>query len=110
MGVVTGKSGKTYILNLDNLGGYQQGPNKLDAVPQVIQNENSVYAGAGVYPLEGGYLYINVIQASQLRKYEYLADVFMRSIPLMSSNSAVMRQEIQALLRLATVLKTMLTF
>ncbi|KAL8765358.1 MAG: hypothetical protein Q9209_007544 [Squamulea sp. 1 TL-2023] len=63
MGVVTGKSGKTYILNLDNLGGYQMGPNKLDLVPQApIQNENSVYAGAGVYPLEGGYIYINVIQ------------------------------------------------
>ncbi|KAI9839084.1 MAG: hypothetical protein M1837_002261, partial [Sclerophora amabilis] len=62
MGVITGKSGKTYWLNLDNLGGYQNGPNKLDAVPQVYQNENSVYAGAGVYPLEGGYIYINVIQ------------------------------------------------
>ena len=59
MGVVTGKSGKTYILNLDNLGGYQMGANKLDAIPQApIQNENSVYAGAGVYPLEGGYIYI----------------------------------------------------
>lgn len=64
LGVVTGKSGKTYWLNLDNLGGYQQGANKLDAVPQVTQNENSVYAGAGVYPLEGGYIYINVIQVS----------------------------------------------
>lgn len=63
MGVVTGKSGKTYILNIDNLGGYQMGANKLDAIPQApIQNENSVYAGAGVYPLDGGYIYINVIQ------------------------------------------------
>ncbi|KAH8801520.1 WSC domain-containing protein [Xylogone sp. PMI_703] len=62
IGVVTGKSGKTYWLNLDDLGGYQNGPNKLDAVIQVYQNENSVYAGAGVYPLEGGYIYINVIQ------------------------------------------------
>lgn len=52
-------------MNLDNLGGYQQGANKLDAVPQVTQNENSVYAGAGVYPLEGGYIYINVIQVSR---------------------------------------------
>ena len=62
MGVVTGKSGKTYWLNLDNLGGYQMGPNKLDAAVQVTQNENSVYAGAGVMPLGGGYIYINVIQ------------------------------------------------
>ncbi|XMA20895.1 hypothetical protein WAI453_013686 [Rhynchosporium graminicola] len=61
IGVVTGKSGKTYWLNLDNLGGYQNGPNKLDDVIQVYQNENSVYAGAGVYPLEGGYIYISAI-------------------------------------------------
>ena len=58
---MTGKSGKTYWLNLDNLGGYQNGKNKGDAAIQVYQNENSVYAGAGVYPLEGGYIYINVI-------------------------------------------------
>ncbi|WVW80508.1 hypothetical protein I302_102492 [Kwoniella bestiolae CBS 10118] len=62
IGVVTGKSGKTYWLDLDNMGGYQNGANKLDNVLQVYQNENSVYAGAGVYPLEGGYIYINVIQ------------------------------------------------
>ncbi|KAF4635933.1 hypothetical protein G7Y89_g2164 [Cudoniella acicularis] len=62
IGVVTGKSGKTYWLNLDDLGGYQNGPNKLDDIIQVYQNENSVYSGAGVYPLEGGYIYINVIQ------------------------------------------------
>lgn len=59
IGVVTGKSGKTYFLDLNRLGGYQNGPNKLDDVIQVYQNENSVYAGAGVYPLEGGYIYIN---------------------------------------------------
>lgn len=61
IGVVTGKSGKTYWLNLDDLGGYQNGPNKLDDIIQVYQNENSVYAGAGVYPLEGGYIYINIV-------------------------------------------------
>ncbi|ERF72227.1 hypothetical protein EPUS_02114 [Endocarpon pusillum Z07020] len=62
IGVITGKSGKTYWINLDDMGGYQNGPDKLDDVIQVFQNENSVYAGAGVYPLEGGYIYINVIQ------------------------------------------------
>ncbi|KAH0421357.1 WSC domain-containing protein [Colletotrichum camelliae] len=61
IGVVTGKSGKTYWINLDNMGGYRNGANSLDAVIQVYQNDNSVYAGAGVYPLEGGYMYINVI-------------------------------------------------
>lgn len=62
MGIVTGKSGKSYFLNMDDLGGYCMGPNKGDAVPQVTPHQNSVYAGAGVYPLEGGYIYINVIQ------------------------------------------------
>lgn len=62
IGVVTGKSGKTYFLNLDNLGGYKNGPGGLDDVIYTYENLNSVYAGAGVYPLEGGYIYINVIQ------------------------------------------------
>ncbi|KAH0559498.1 hypothetical protein GP486_003989 [Trichoglossum hirsutum] len=63
LGVVTGKSGKTYFLDMDNLGGYSMGAGGgSDAVPQVFQNENSVYSGAGVYPLEGGYVYINIVQ------------------------------------------------
>lgn len=31
----------------------------MDKILGVYQSENSVYAGAGVYPLEGGYIYIN---------------------------------------------------
>ena len=62
IGIVTGKSGKTYWLNLDDLGGYQTAPNEQDNVIQVFQNENSVYAGAGVMPLGGGYIAINVIK------------------------------------------------
>lgn len=62
IGVVTAKTGKTYWLNLDNLGGYRNGKDGLDDIIQSYQNENSVYSGAGVYPLEGGYVYINVIQ------------------------------------------------
>ncbi|KAL1847140.1 hypothetical protein VTK73DRAFT_10417 [Phialemonium thermophilum] len=75
IGVVTGKSGKTYWLNLDDLGGYQTGPGQGDRVIQVYQNENSVYAGAGVYPLEGGYIYINVIKyPSHVFKFSCSAD------------------------------------
>ncbi|KAH8900410.1 Pyrrolo-quinoline quinone [Thozetella sp. PMI_491] len=61
VGVVTGKSGKTYWLNLDNMGGYKNGAGGYDDVLQVFQNNNVVYAGVGVYPLEGGYIYVNVI-------------------------------------------------
>lgn len=60
VGVITGKSGKTYFLNADNLGGYQQGANRLDDAIFVYQNENSVYSAAGVMPI-GKYIYINVI-------------------------------------------------
>jgi len=60
IGVLTGKSGKTYWLNLDDLGGYQMGPDNKDAVIQTFLNENMVYAGAGVLPLDGGYVYIPV--------------------------------------------------
>ncbi|GIZ48665.1 hypothetical protein CKM354_001171600 [Cercospora kikuchii] len=60
IGMVTGKSGKTYWLNLDSLGGYQMGPDRLDDAIQVTQNENSVFAGAGVLPLGGGYVYVTV--------------------------------------------------
>ncbi|KAK4504153.1 hypothetical protein PRZ48_005069 [Zasmidium cellare] len=60
VGVITGKSGKTYFLNVDNLGGYQQGANRLDAAIAVYQHENSVYSASGVMPL-GNYIYVNVI-------------------------------------------------
>lgn len=45
IGVITGKSGKTYWINLDDMGGYRNGASGLDDVLQVYQNENSVYAG-----------------------------------------------------------------
>lgn len=61
IGMVTGKDAKTYWLNLDDLGGYRQGGIGLDKVLQVYEGENSVYAGAGVYPLEGGFVYVNPV-------------------------------------------------
>jgi len=65
IGCITGKSGKLYFLNLDDLGGYQMGPNKKDAVLQIVELKNSVFATAGSYPGtpdEGAYIYINVVQ------------------------------------------------
>ncbi|KAH6691360.1 WSC domain-containing protein [Plectosphaerella plurivora] len=62
IGMVTGKDAVTYWLNLDDLGGYRQGTGvSLDKVIQSYKGENSVYAGAGVYPLEGGYVYVNPV-------------------------------------------------
>ncbi|KAB5547350.1 WSC domain-containing protein [Coniochaeta sp. 2T2.1] len=61
MGVVTGKDHVSHFLNLDDLGGYKTGPNRGNRILGSYMNENSVYAGVGVYPLEGGYVYVNVI-------------------------------------------------
>lgn len=41
-----------------DLGGYQMGPNKKDAVLQTTEMLNSVFATAGSYPHEGGYVYV----------------------------------------------------
>ncbi|KAM0491044.1 hypothetical protein D7B24_002172 [Verticillium nonalfalfae] len=62
IGVVTGKNKKTYFINLDDMGGYRNGEDRFDNIIQTYEHENSVYAGAGVYPGQGGYIYINVVQ------------------------------------------------
>ncbi|KAM0273271.1 hypothetical protein ACHAQH_008340 [Verticillium albo-atrum] len=62
IGVVTGKNKKTYFINLDDMGGYRNGEDRFDNIIQTYEHTNSVYAGAGVYPGEGGYIYINVVQ------------------------------------------------
>lgn len=54
---------------MDNLGGYQLGPNRLDDAVAVFQHENSVYSAAGVMPL-GKYLYVNVINY-QTRVFQF---------------------------------------
>jgi iron transport multicopper oxidase len=56
MAVVVGKNGKAYILNADNLGGFKQGPGGADNILQTIIASGPVFAGAGSYPLEGGYI------------------------------------------------------
>ncbi|RVD85560.1 uncharacterized protein DFL_003880 [Arthrobotrys flagrans] len=75
IGVVTGKNSKTYFLDLDNLGGYCMSDTKQDAILGVYKNENSVYAGAGYYPLSAtsGYIYINIIQYPT-RVFEFSCD------------------------------------
>ena len=52
LGVVVGKSGKVYILNANNLGGYAEGAGQSDIVVQNLQLTNGVWGGCGSYPLE----------------------------------------------------------
>ncbi|KAF2842163.1 WSC-domain-containing protein [Patellaria atrata CBS 101060] len=57
MALTSGKNGKIYVLNADNLGGYKQGPGGTDLVLQTIVTNQAVFGGSGSYPLEGGYFY-----------------------------------------------------
>lgn len=57
MAVTSGKNGKIYILNANNLGGYKLGPGQTDGVLQTIVTNKAVFGGVGSYPLEGGYIY-----------------------------------------------------
>ncbi|KKY27503.1 putative wsc domain-containing protein [Phaeomoniella chlamydospora] len=57
IGVTSGKNGKIYILNADNLGGYRMGSGQTDGILQTIVTGEAVFGGAGSYPLEGGWIY-----------------------------------------------------
>ncbi|KAI9776670.1 MAG: hypothetical protein M1835_005454, partial [Candelina submexicana] len=61
IGLTSGKNGKIYIVNADNLGGYRLGPGQQDGIIQTIQTDHSVFGGAGSYPLEGGYFYFTPV-------------------------------------------------
>ncbi|KAI9716656.1 MAG: hypothetical protein M1812_005194 [Candelaria pacifica] len=61
IGLTSGKNGKIYIVNADNLGGYRLGPGQQDGIIQTIQTDHAVFGGAGSYPLEGGYFYFTPV-------------------------------------------------
>ncbi|KAK3681643.1 hypothetical protein B0T22DRAFT_387291, partial [Podospora appendiculata] len=68
MAVVAGKTGKVFVLNVDNLGGFRQGPGGVDATMQTfyVPEKRAVYGGFGSYPLEGGYIYVSTINGNAL--------------------------------------------
>jgi hypothetical protein len=55
---IHGKDGYAYLLNRDNLGGYREGPGNSDAVVARIGPFGGVWGKAGVWPGQGGYLYV----------------------------------------------------
>jgi hypothetical protein len=73
IGAVAGKTGKLYFLNVDDLGGYQMGPNRKDAALQTIMMEGPVFSSVGTYPGEGGYVYITPV-AHQTVAYKFGED------------------------------------
>jgi hypothetical protein len=58
LAVAVGKEGYVYLLNRDDLGGYDQGSGGGDAVVERIGPRGGVWDRAGVWPGDGGYVYI----------------------------------------------------
>ena len=58
LAVAVGKEGNVYLLNRENLGGFQQGPSGSDEVVQRIGPRGGVWSRPGVWPGEGGWIYI----------------------------------------------------
>ena len=56
LAVVAGKEGYVYLLNRDDLGGYHPGQD--DDVVQRLGPSGAVFGRAGVWPGDGGYVYI----------------------------------------------------
>jgi iron transport multicopper oxidase len=58
LAVAVGKDGYVYLLNRDELGGFQQGAGGGDKVVQRIGPYGGVWSRPGVWPGEGGWVYI----------------------------------------------------
>jgi hypothetical protein len=79
LAVAVGKDGYVYLLNRDNLGGIAQGPSGSDNVVQRIGPFGGVWSRPGVWPGDGGWVYIPTASggnspsgsAGNLRVYRY---------------------------------------
>jgi HYDIN/CFA65/VesB-like, Ig-like domain/PQQ-like domain len=79
LAVAVGKDGYVYLLNRDNLGGIGQGPSGSDNVVQRIGPYGGVWSRPGVWPGEGGWVYIPTASggtsasgsSGNLRVYKY---------------------------------------
>ncbi len=58
LAIAVGKSGYVYLLNRDSLGGIAQGAGGSDKVIQRLGPRGGVWSRPGVWPGEGGYVYI----------------------------------------------------
>ena len=72
LAVTAGKEGYVYLLNREELGGFQQGLSGGDKVIQKIGPYGGVWSRPGVWPGEGGWIYIPTSYAGGvLRVYKY---------------------------------------
>ncbi len=58
LAVADGKQGYVYLLNRDSLGGVSQGPGGTDNVIQRLGPRGGVWSRPGIWPGDGGYVYI----------------------------------------------------
>ena len=79
LAVAVGKQGYVYLLNRDSLGGIAQGPSGGDRVVQRIGPYGGVWSRPGVWPGDGGWVYIPTASggesatgsAGNLRVFQY---------------------------------------
>ncbi len=75
LAVAVGKQGYVYLLNRDSLGGIAQGPGGADNVVQRLGPRGGVWSRPGVWPGDGGYVYIPTSSGSsaggKLDVYKY---------------------------------------
>jgi hypothetical protein len=79
LAVAVGKDGYVYLLNRDELGGIMQGPGGSDKVVQRIGPYGGVWSRPGVWPGDGGWVYIPTASGGNsaggssgfLRVYQY---------------------------------------
>jgi hypothetical protein len=72
LAVATGKEGYVYLLNREELGGFQQGLGSGDKVIQKIGPYGGVWSRPAVWPGEGGWVYIpTATDGDTLRVYKY---------------------------------------
>jgi hypothetical protein len=72
LAVAPGKEGYVYLLNRENLGGFRQGASGADAVVDRIGPYGGVWSRPGVWPGDGGWIYIPTsYSGGRLRVYHY---------------------------------------
>lgn len=73
LGVVVGKEGYVYLLDRDNLGGLDQGPNGDDSDLARLGRYGGVWGRPAVWPGNGGYIYVPTSSgASTFDVYQYV--------------------------------------
>jgi len=75
-----GKEGMMYVLNQNNLGGYEQGPNGTDNVPDEVSSGGGVWSKPAVWPGDGGYVYVPTAGTVGFANNGGSLDVFQRTV------------------------------